>query len=58
MKILPKLNGLELEFNGFDEVQRKIKTAINETEYNISAGFYEIEPDISEYAFNILDKQS
>jgi hypothetical protein len=33
-------------------------TSINETEYNISAEFFGVNPDISEYLFNILDKNS
>ena len=32
MKILPKLNGLELDANGFDEVKRVIEGAIHATE--------------------------
>lgn len=32
MKILPKLNGLELDINGFDEVKRSIEGAIRSTE--------------------------
>jgi len=33
-------------------------TEINKTEYSISAQFYGVGPDISEYIFNILDKQT
>ncbi len=33
-------------------------TAISNTEYNISAEFYDIGPNISEYVFNIIDKQT
>lgn len=33
-------------------------TAINDTEYNISAEFFGTSPDISEYVFNIIDKKT
>ena len=33
-------------------------TAINETEYNVSAKFFDTNPDISEYVFTILDKRT
>lgn len=33
-------------------------TEVNKTEYSISAQFYGVWPDISEYIFNILDKQT
>lgn len=33
-------------------------TEINKTEYSVSAQFYDVGPDISEYVFNILDKET